>query len=61
MLSQIAVAFADEGINIENMLNKSKKDFAYTILDINGEIKPSIAERICKIEGIIKVRAITKA
>ena len=58
-LSQISGAFSAKGINIENMLNKSKGESAYTILDIveGGDID-SVADVIRQIEGVIKVRVI---
>lgn len=58
MLSQISATFAQENINIENMLNKSKKEYAYTILDINGDSVEKAAEKLKAIEGVIRVRVI---
>lgn len=58
MLGQISATIASEGINIENMLNKSKKDCAYTVFDINGNPDPAVAKRLCDIQGVIKVRII---
>ena len=58
-LSQISGAFSAKGINIENMLNKSKGENAYTILDIieDGDVDAA-ADVIRQIEGVIKVRVI---
>ncbi|HEX3026006.1 MAG TPA: phosphoglycerate dehydrogenase [Clostridia bacterium] len=58
MLSQISTAFAQENINIENMLNKSKKEYAYTMLDIDGEAIDKAVEKLRAIDGIIRVRVI---
>jgi len=40
------------------MLNKSKGEFAYTLIDIEEEISNSVIENIKKVEGILKVRAL---
>ncbi len=57
-LSQITSAVSAEGINIENMANRSKKDYAYTILEINGAVADSVSDKIKALEGIIKVNVI---
>lgn len=57
MLSQISNAVAEEKINIENMLNKSKKDYAYTVLDLCGDSE-KIVSAIEQIDGVIRVRKI---
>ena len=57
MLSQFSNAFAAKGINIENMMNKSKGDYAYTIMDVCGEAD-ELASDIAGIDGVIKVRVI---
>lgn len=53
MISAVTAALA--GANIENMQSKSRKDYAYTILDVTGDFNVSAIEAI---EGIIKVRVI---
>ena len=58
MLSQISSIISDRGINIDNMINKSKKDYAYTIIDTTGEFHTDDIEAISKIEGVLKVRVI---
>lgn len=58
MLSQISSSVSSKGINIENMINRSKKDYAYTILEIGGEIPATIADEVASIEGVIRVRVI---
>ncbi len=57
MLSKISVIFSDENINIVNMLNKSKKDYAYTIVDIDS-LPTDIAEKLSAIDEVCKVRVI---
>lgn len=58
MLSRITTALADDGINIENMGNGSKGEYAYTIVDTGSKIPPQIADELAAIEGIIRVRVI---
>lgn len=58
ILNSITSLTTAENVNIENMLNKSKKDYAYTMLDIKSDRSDAIAEEITKIDGVIKVRVI---
>ena len=55
MLSQISNAVAS--VNVNNMINKSKGDYAYTILDLS-EDHAEAADAISAIEGVIRVRII---
>lgn len=56
MLSQISSAFSELHLNITNMINASKKDYAYTLLDIDGEVNESVLEQISNIDGVLSVR-----
>ena len=58
MLAQISAVVSADGVNIEAMTNKSRKDFAYTVLDIVGEAKESFTKDILAIEGVIRVRVL---
>ena len=58
MLSQISGIISERGINIANMINKSRNDYAYTIIDTDAEIHTDDIEAIAKIEGVLKVRVI---
>ena len=58
MLNQITTPFTNANFNIDNMLNRSKKDYAYTILDTEGDIDNSIIEKLRAIEGVLRVRVI---
>ena len=59
MLSQFSAVLAEGGINIQNMLNKSRNDYAYTIMDICVDQMPAgIVEQISAMEGVLKVRVI---
>ena len=58
MVRQITKEIAEEGANIVDMLNKSKGEFAYTLIDIEKEISNIVIENIKQVEGILKVRAL---
>ena len=58
MVRQITKAIAEEEANIVDMLNKSKGEFAYTLIDIEEKISNSVIDNIKKVEGILKVRAL---
>lgn len=58
MISSITGAVAMDSINIENMQSKSKKDYAYTILDVSGDLQEKALESIKTLPGIIRVRVI---
>ena len=56
MLGQISTAMAEAGLNIHNMLNKSKGEMAYTLLDVDSAVPPGVIERITAIKGVLVVR-----
>ena len=58
MVRQITKAIAEEEANIVDMLNKSRGEFAYTLIDIEEEIPSSVIENIKQVDGILKVRAL---
>lgn len=58
MVANISTIVSDYKINIENMINCSKKDNAYTLFEVNGEIPEAAVEKICGLENIIRVRVI---
>ena len=58
ILANISKLFADHNLNIENMVNRSRGEYAYTLIDTNDEVRPDIIERIESANGIINVRAI---
>lgn len=55
MLAQIAETLAQRDVNIENMINKSKKDYAYTLVDVSETINQDVLDTLMKITGIIRV------
>lgn len=59
IISQITAIFGNNGVNIENMLNKSKKDYAYTMIDAQCDaVSDSVISEINAVDGVIKVRVI---
>ena len=58
MLTAISAAIAEQGINIEGMVNRSRKDYAYTILDLIGHPSADTVKAIEAIDGVIRVRVI---
>lgn len=57
-ISKLSGSLAAAGINIENMQSKAKKDFAYTILDVTGQIPDSVAARLQELPEIVRARVI---
>ena len=58
VLGNITAFLSDNGINVENMVNRSKKDYAYTILEIKGALPADAADKIAAMENIIRVNVI---
>ena len=58
MLTQIMSSLSSDGINVENMTNKSKKDYAYTMVDVNTRITDEVAAQLRAIPGVIRVRVL---
>ncbi|MBE6588605.1 MAG: 3-phosphoglycerate dehydrogenase [Ruminococcaceae bacterium] len=58
VLTKITAVVADEGLNIENMTNKSKGENAYTVLDVSSKPSDAAIAHIASIEGIARVRSI---
>jgi len=58
MLGQISTALADAGLNIIDMINKSRGELAYTLVDVETEISQSCVERISATQGVRAVRVL---
>ena len=58
MLGQISTAMANAGLNIHNMVNKSRGEMAYTLVDVDSPIQPDVIEAIAGIKGVLAVRSI---
>lgn len=58
MISQFTTILAGDGINIDNMTNKSRGAYAYTIMDADHEVAESVVEDLKAVEGVLAVRVI---
>lgn len=58
MLGQFTALLAKENMNINVMANKSRKEYAYTVMDVEADIPPEVEERLAAIEGTLRVRVI---
>ncbi len=58
MISEITSLLADNSINIGDMLNKSKGDLAYNIIDIDGEVSQDVLDKLREVNGIIFAKVI---
>lgn len=60
MIGKITAIIAEEGINIQDMTNRSRGEYAYTLIDTDSVITEAQAKRIEAIDNIIKVRVLNK-
>jgi len=58
MVGQISTCLAEAGLNIADLLNKSKGEVAYTLIDIDGEVPAGLVERIGRIDGVLSARSV---
>lgn len=58
MLGQISTTLADAGLNIIDMLNKSRGEIAYTLADVEAPIPKAVMDRLAAIEGVIVARSL---
>ena len=58
MIRQFARILSDSGMNITNMSNKSKGEFAYTMIDLSTEISQATMTKINSVEGVYRARII---
>ncbi len=58
MITQFTGAFAAKGINVSDMVSKSRGDWAYTILDVSKKAEDDIVSAIQAIDGVVKVRVV---
>ncbi len=56
MLGQISTAMAQAGLNIHNMVNKSRGDMAYTLVDVESPVSEAVLEHLRAIDGVLAVR-----
>lgn len=58
MIGQFTTLLAEAGVNISDMTNKSKKEYAYTMIDIEGRLNEEIKEKLGTIKEVLRVRVI---
>ena len=58
MISKFTTVFGDNGINITDMTNKSKGDWAYTMLDLESAVSDDIVKQLRAIDGVVRVRVV---
>jgi D-3-phosphoglycerate dehydrogenase / 2-oxoglutarate reductase len=58
MVGQISTTMAQAGLNIHNMVNKSRGEMAYTLVDLDSPAAPDVIARIARIPGVLAVRAV---
>ena len=57
-IAMFAAACGEAGMNIENMQSKSRGEYAYTILDVSGDVTPAAADTLRALDPIVKVRVL---
>ena len=58
MLGQISTAMASAGLNIHNMVNKSRGEMAYTLVDVDSPVPQAAIDAIAAIDGVLSVRSV---
>jgi D-3-phosphoglycerate dehydrogenase len=58
MVGQISTTMAQAGLNIHNMVNKSRGEMAYTLVDLDSPVAPEVEARIARIPGVLAVRLV---
>jgi D-3-phosphoglycerate dehydrogenase len=56
MLGQISTTMAKAGLNIHNMVNKSRGAMAYTLVDVDSPVSDAVLATLADIEGVLSVR-----
>ena len=58
MVGQIATCLAGAGLNIADLLNKSRGDLAYTLIDTDAEVPPAVLGQLRAIDGVLAARLV---
>ena len=58
MIGQLTSVVAAEGINVSDMVDKSKGDYAYAIIDCDDPATEQLVSKLQAVEGVIKVRVV---
>ena len=60
MISQFTTVLGTAGMNISDMTNKSKGDYAYTLIDLEDTVTDEMVKKLSKVDGVIRVRVVRK-
>jgi D-3-phosphoglycerate dehydrogenase len=60
MVGQISTTMAQAGLNIHNMVNKSRGEMAYTLVDLDSAAAPEVVSRIANIPGVLSIRSVNE-
>ena len=58
VLGQVLSLLADANLNVVDMVNKSRGEIAYNIIDLEGEVDEAVRERVANVDGVMRVRLI---
>ena len=58
MLANITTLLATDGVNVENLSNKSKGDYAYTLVDLGSKVDEKVIADVTRLANVIRVRVI---
>ena len=58
MIGQFTAILTKDNINIADMINKSRGEYAYSMIDVDSDVKDTVVEELEKVEGVRKVRVI---
>ena len=58
MLASVTTVLSREHVNVENMTNKSRGEYAYTIVDVSARVGDAVANELRAIDGILRVRVL---
>ena len=58
VISNITAVFGTAGVNISDMTNKSRNDYAYSLFDIDNKADDAVVEKLAAVDGVIKVRVV---
>ena len=58
VIAQYTSIFGDADINVSNMMNKSRGDFAYALVDIDAQATPEVVEKLNAIPEVVRIRVV---
>jgi len=61
VVSRISSALAAASLNIENLLNKSREEYAFTLVDLDADVRPNTLEQVRSLNGVLSARLIPRS